>query len=280
MTDGNGSPLRLVPVPEEANAAFRPEKWLPVPGFSAYEVSDNSVWQADDDGRLTQVSGGYRSLDRVSGTRQLKGQPIRARILANSGGYAAVNLTDDTGTRRTMLVHRLILLAHDKPCPPGMETLHNPERGPLWNRYPEDIRWGTKPENAADKPEPPVPPEPTFECVNHARCGNLVVNQGRRCLDCVAEVGREAADLLRAGTPLQEVAEHFGYTGGDWVYSLAVKHGAYEGSKAQARMQRPDHRPCTCAGCLAPPRQARGVLGRLAVTLRITRRRPESGDTQ
>ncbi len=257
----------------------RPEKWKPVPGWSAYEASDCSVWQRAGDGKLAQVTGGIRSVDRMSGARRLKGQPIRARILANSGGYAAVDLTDDTGTRRTMLVHRVILAAHDRPCPPGMETLHS-ERGPLWNRYPEDIRWGTKPENAADKPAPPVPPEPTFECVNHARCGNLVVNQGRRCLDCVAEVGRESAGMLNAGMPLQEVAEHFGYTGGDWVYQLAVRHGGYEGTKAQARMQRPDHRPCTCAGCSGTSQRSRGVLGRLAVTLRVARRRAGSGDTQ
>jgi hypothetical protein len=66
-----------------------------------------------------------------------------------------------------------------------------------------------------------------------------VVTPDRRCVDCVIAVGREAADLLRLGMPLQQVAERFGYTGPDWVYSLAVKHGGYEGTKADARTQRP-----------------------------------------
>lgn len=243
----------------------REEKWKPVPGCSAYEASDYSVWQRGEDGKLAQVSGGIRSVDRVSGNRRLKGQPIRARILANSGGYAAVDLTDDTGTRRTMLVHRVILAAHDKPCPPGMETLHS-ERGPLWNRYPEDIRWGTKPENAADKPEPSVL-DATYPCRNAPACGNLVVNEGRRCLDCVAEVGRQAADMRRAGRPWLEVAAHFGNSE-DWIRKLARKHGGYEDSEAP-------HRPCTCAACTASSQRSRGVLARLAATLRGHR---QSGD--
>lgn len=236
MTDSDSSALRLAPVPEEANTAMRPEKWKPVPGCSAYEASDYSVWQRGEDGKLTQVTGGIRSVDRVSGTRRLKGQPIRARILANSGGYAAVDLTDDTGTRRTMLVHRVILAAHDKPCPPGMETLHS-ERGPLWNRYPEDIRWGLPPDNEAERaaalaakgraangrpmrgPKPPPAP-----CI---RCGGPVATGGRRCHECVVAIGKEAADLMRAGTRLEDANEQLGYANAVYLHALAVKYGGW-----------------------------------------------------
>jgi hypothetical protein len=239
----------------------RPEAWKPVPEidgctFSGYEASDK---------------GRARSIDRVSRGRRYSGRDLSLR--PDKDGYILTDFRCDDpercprGGKHTFSVHKVVLTTFDRPCPPGMEACHS-RRGPSFNWWPEGVRWGTKPENEADKPEPSTAPEPTFPCRNAPTCGNLVVNEGRRCLDCVAGVGREAAGLLRAGTPLQEVAEHFGYTGGDWVYSLAVKHGGYEGSKAQARMQRPDHRPCTCAGCQPSPRQSRGVFARVVATLR------------
>ena len=59
---------------------------------------------------------------------------------------------------------------------------------------------------------------------------------------------------------MQAVAEHFGYTGPDWVYSLAVKHGGYTGSKAEARMQGVRHEPCRCPGCQSPDGFGRRIL--------------------
>jgi hypothetical protein len=46
-------------------------------------------------------------------------------------------------------VHRLILETYSGPCPPGMECLHGP--GGRLNNSINNLRWGTKKENAADK---------------------------------------------------------------------------------------------------------------------------------
>jgi len=166
---------------------------------------------------------------------------MKTRVL--NSGYEAVNvIRDSDGKQVCVLVHVMVLLAHHPAFtgldqfPEGLETRHNPVTGPLFNAYPEGLWPGTKAENAADKDEP-VPQHP---CRNAPACGNMVVTPDRRCAEaCVPAVGREAADLLRLGMPLQQVAERFGYTGPDWVYQLAVRHGGYEGSKADARTQRP-----------------------------------------
>ena len=39
--------------------------------------------------------------------------------------------------------------------------------------------------------------------------------------------------------PSQAVGEYFGHTSGDWTLRLAIEHGDYRGSRAEARMQRP-----------------------------------------
>lgn len=210
----------------------RPEAWKPVEpmdgcSFTGYEVSD---------------LGHARSVDRIARNgRHLAGKDVSIR--PHEAGYVLLDMRcDSPGCKRphTLTMHKVVLTTWDKPCPPGMEACHS--HGPANNRWRHrDVRWDTKGANEADKPYPSVPPDPTHPCRNAPACPNLVITRGRRCLDCVAGVGREAADMLRAGRPLQEVAEHFGYTGGDWVYSLAVKHGdpPYTASKAEARTQRP-----------------------------------------
>lgn len=211
---GNGKPL--APLSQE---------WKPIPGFRYYEASHR---------------GYIRSIDRVIDGRRLRSVVLKTRV--SNSGYALVNLRDDDGKVQTRTVHSLVLLAHAGPRPPGTETLHGPG-GPLDNRWPENIRYGTKPENEADKVAAGTvrtdAPEPAFECLNYERCGNKVVNPGRRCVSCVIEVGEQAAALLRARENLEDVAAKFGYTGSDWVYSLAVKYGGYTGSKREARLQRP-----------------------------------------
>jgi hypothetical protein len=193
----------------------RLEQWAPVPGYQRYEWSDK---------------GGIR--------RALHGQIMKTRVI--NSGYEAVKVIRDRDAKQVdVLVHQMVLLAHHPSFyglaafPAGLETRHNPSTGPLFNAYPEGLWPGTKTENAGDKPEQ----ELQHPCRN--ACGNLVVTPGRRCVDCVMAVGREAAEVLRLGMPLQQVAERFGYTGPDWVYQLAVQYGGYEGTKADARTQRP-----------------------------------------
>lgn len=234
--------------------AARGVTWGKVPGYSRYEWSDK--------GGIRRAADGLVMKTRVSNT-----------------GYELVNvLRDSDGKQVTVTVHSMVLLAHHPAFagldrfPAGLETRHNPVTGPLFNAYPEGLWPGTKKENEADKPAPSAPPGPTYPCRNAPACANLVINEGRRCLECVAAVGREAAAMLNDGMPLQEVAEHFGYTGPDWVYQLAVKHGAYDGTKAQARTQRPAgrHVECPCPDCADATHRERsqGVVARVLATLR------------
>jgi hypothetical protein len=217
----------------------RIETWKPIPGFPGYEASDNSVWLAGPD-RLVQVSGGIRSVDRMVGSRRLKGALLTGRLNNGRGErYVLVNMTDDDGKKRTMLAHLVILLAHVGPRPEGMETLHS-ERGPLWCRVPEDMRYGTKKENAADIAAAGTLKTPaTVPCVNHDRCGGMVVREGSRCLPCAIEVGKEAAAMLSAGLVLDEVARRLGYKSSPWVEKLARTHGGFTGPLPQPRVRQP-----------------------------------------
>jgi hypothetical protein len=210
-------------------AGLPAETWKPLPqidgcAYSGYEVSDQ---------------GRGRSLDRIGRHgRPLQGKEVSTR--PHEDGYRLADFRCDNPAHKrghTLAMQKVVLTTFDRPRPPGMEACHG--FGPAINWWPEAVRWDTKPANEAEKPWRPPPPDPTHPCRNAPACPNLVINPGRRCLDCVAEVGREAADMLRAGQPLQEVAEHFGYTGPDWVYKLAVTHGGYTGTKAEARTQRP-----------------------------------------
>jgi hypothetical protein len=182
------------------------------------------------------AAGRVRSVDRRAGGRYYRGVVLKTRL--NNSGYVLVTMSCDNPEHRahTHTMQKVILTTFTGPCPPGMQARHldsNPE-----NNACQNLAWGTKEQNEADKPVPPVL-EASHPCRNAPRCGNLVVNEGRRCPDCVAEVGRQAAAMLNAGMNLQDVAEVFGYTGPDWVFKLAVQHGGYAGTKAEARTQHP-----------------------------------------
>jgi len=197
-------------------AAGKPaETWKPVAKidgctFSAYEASDQ----------------GRR--------RRLDGDPFSNR--PGSGGYVRAKLSCDNPGHgpHTITMQKIVLTTFDRPRPRGMEACHS-KAGPQFNWWPEGVRWDTKPANEAEKDEPPTPPEPSFPCKNAPACPNLVVNEGRRCLDCVTEVGRQAAAMLNAGVVLFDVREHFGYKGDKWVFDLAVRYGGYAGSIEDAR---------------------------------------------
>ena len=63
-------------------------------------------------------------------------------------GYLKVSLRRD-GMRYIRAIHRLVLETFIGPCPPGMETRHL-DGNPANNRL-DNLRWGTKAENEADK---------------------------------------------------------------------------------------------------------------------------------
>lgn len=191
--------------------------WGKVPGYGRYEWSDK--------GGLRRVRDGY---------------VMKTGSKVNNSGYVMVNVTNDDGKPVTVTIGPMVLLAHHPEFrglaafPDGLETRHGPA-GPLCNAYPENLWPGTKKQNAADKD----PQDPQFPCRNHLTCGNMVHNEGRRCTPCTEAVGRKAAVLLDAGANLMKVATLFGYTGPDWVHKLAVKHGGYQGTKAEALAQHP-----------------------------------------
>lgn len=228
-----------------------PETWTPLPPpFTKYEVSDSGV------GPL------QRPVRRVGADGGLSTTP------SNHGGYPMVKPYDDNGNRQTRSVHSLVLLGFAGPCPPGMESRHLDD-DPLNNRWrpgstEDEVRaaggnlmYGTKPQNAADKYRRGLPrtPAATHPCINHARCGGLVVNPGRRCLPCAQEVGVQAAAMLAAGVNLKDVTARLGYQTPEWVHKLACNHGGYTGTLAGALAQQ-------------PPSRARRVTRRAAATLR------------
>ena len=211
----------------------RPEKWLP---FASLDGCTFSGYECSDKGRA-------RSIDRQAGNRQLRGVVLALR--ANKDGYLLVNARCDDksvcprGGVHTFTIHKVVLTTFAGPCPPGMEACHSP-KGPGFNWFPEGVRWGSKASNHADMAAAGNAKVPeSFPCRNAPRCTETVKNPGRRCLACVTVVGLHAAALLELGMPLQQVGERFGYSGGDWVYRLAVDHGGYEGAKADAQTQRP-----------------------------------------
>ena len=81
-----------------------------------------------------------------------------------------------------------------------METLHGPG-GPTDNRWPENIRYGTKKENSADQVTAGTwkPPPQVFPCINYGRCGGTARTSGRRCPACVEQAGIQAAARSPAG---------------------------------------------------------------------------------
>ncbi len=106
------------------------ERWLPVAGYEGlYEVSD---------------LGRVRSLPRQTRRGVRGGKILKPQTSAGSKGYLFVNLCRD-GTMWHVAVHRLVLEAFDRPCPPGMEARHGP--GGKLDASLVNLRWGTRAEN-------------------------------------------------------------------------------------------------------------------------------------
>jgi hypothetical protein len=112
------------------------ERWLPV-------VGEEGVYEVSDSGRV-------RSLPRI--IRFVRaGKPSsmsKPGVLMRPGivlGYLQVSLTG----RKQRKVHHLVLNAFVGPCPPGMEARHLD--GVRDNPRLDNLCWGTKLENAADR---------------------------------------------------------------------------------------------------------------------------------
>lgn len=201
------------------------ETWKPIPGFPGYEASDH---------------GNFRSLDRTTPSgRQCKGQLLSTRV--SNRGYLLVDLRDAEGKKVTRSAHTVVLEAHDKPCPPGMEARHLDD-DPRNNRFvpgaEEESRarggnlfWGTKAQNREDRRRnaPPAPPKPLRECV---RCQGPLEGNGRRCHPCVVRIGKEASVLLSKGGTLSDAMKALDYPSAEGLHLLAVRYGGYGARKS------------------------------------------------
>jgi len=108
------------------------ERWLPVTDYEdCYMVSNR---------------GNVLSLPRKAHVGRWRGGPLKPTL---NGGYLRVSLSKG-GQVTLRTVHSLVLEAFDPPRPTGCEGLHGPG-GTLDNRWPENLRWGTPAENAADR---------------------------------------------------------------------------------------------------------------------------------
>jgi hypothetical protein len=188
-------------------------EWKPLPGARNYQASHR---------------GYVRSVDRSVDGRDYKGVVLKPRlgnkVREGDTVYLLVDVRRDDGSKWTGTVHGFVLLAHVGEPGPGQETRHGPG-GPLDNRWPENICYGTKRENEADKPRAVRQPKPKTPCMNHGYCGGYVTSGGRRCHDCVVIVGEAGAAMLEEGADLEKAAEVLGYSSAAGLYKLAVKYG-------------------------------------------------------
>ena len=194
----------------------RPEQWRDVPQmrgetFSRYQVSDKGRYRRDD--------------GRLIGTKP------------QNRGYLRVKLSADSGKPVTMSAHRPVLFAFAGNPRPGHESRHG-KYGPTVNWWPENLSWGTKQENAADK-SVNGGGEPSFPCRNAPACGNMVMNEGRRCTRCVRVAAIGIANRLRAGMSLEEATTQAGYQSAEWAWKLARDFGGWEMTLSDTRRQRP-----------------------------------------
>lgn len=116
------------------------ERWLPVPGYPGYEVSDH---------------GRVRSLDRKAPSRWGTPQTLTGRVLSQAlvggsgpnGRYrGCVLYRDGKPTRKT--VHVLVLETFVGPRPAGMNGCHRDD-DPTNNRL-DNLCWGTQRQNVRD----------------------------------------------------------------------------------------------------------------------------------
>lgn len=113
------------------------EEWRDVPGYEGfYQVSS-----------LGRVRGVERIVD--CGCRGMRRLPQRLLKQCELGGYQAVELNRD-GRPRRALVHRLVCAAWHGPPPTSDHQVAHGD-GARNNNRPENLRWATAAENAADR---------------------------------------------------------------------------------------------------------------------------------
>lgn len=112
------------------------EVWKVIPGFAGYEASSL--------GRIRSNRCGG-----IHGAALTRSRPKVMVGLVSHDGYRRVGVRDDTGKRRTIYVHQLVLFTFVGPRPEGQEASH--VSGDQLDNRPENLRWETKPENNSRK---------------------------------------------------------------------------------------------------------------------------------
>lgn len=108
------------------------ERWLPIPGYERYEVSD---------------LGRVRSYRHRGGGLRDTPKPLKPGV--GNNGYLACNLCDGAGGRKRRSVHRMVALAFHEPSPKDkLFALHR--NGDKLDNRPDNIYWGTLQDNALD----------------------------------------------------------------------------------------------------------------------------------
>lgn len=113
----------------------------PIPGFDGYLAgTDGSLWTLWE----PEPSKGKKGLMYRVGTKKK-----RLRLGRVASGYLAVTTRAFQGKKRTLLVHRAVLLAFRGVPAPGMLARHL--NGNCLDNRLENLCWGTPEENEADK---------------------------------------------------------------------------------------------------------------------------------
>ncbi|UIS24635.1 HNH endonuclease [Pseudomonas phage ZY21] len=112
------------------------EEWRFIPGYSSYEVSNR--------GRVrTHKRLDNRGEPKLLSLSMTVERPTKPR-------YWKVGLNSDTGPRRTLEVHRLVLMAFVGP-PPSQKHQGAHEDGNGLNNWLPNLKWATQKENEHDK---------------------------------------------------------------------------------------------------------------------------------
>jgi len=115
---------------------------IPIPGYPGfYADSDGYIW-------------GFQ-VKRNTGWHRLCSSPT-------TYGYLLVHVYYN-GKRKTVQVHQLVALAFHGPCPLGKQVRHYPDPDKNNNR-PENLKYGTPKENAADSIEQGLSPRGIKNC--------------------------------------------------------------------------------------------------------------------
>lgn len=129
--------------PEELDDLEELERWLPIPGWPGYEVSDwgrvQSYWNKKGLPRGRQGIGLTPKLMTLTVTSGNRTKHLKVGLYGYSGSKSC---------KRTSLVHILVLEAFVGPRPRGMEACHN-DGNPANNRL-ENLRWDTPRSNSLD----------------------------------------------------------------------------------------------------------------------------------